>query len=53
MRGFAMRIVMIGSGYVGPVSGAYLSQFGHEVVCVDNAAAKIEGVKAGTTEPMS
>jgi UDPglucose 6-dehydrogenase len=43
-----MRIVMIGSGYVGLVSGACLSEFGHEVVCVDNDVAKIDGLKAGT-----
>ena len=38
-----MRIVMIGSGYVGLVSGACLSEFGHEVVCVDNDAEKLPG----------
>jgi UDPglucose 6-dehydrogenase len=43
-----MRIVMIGSGYVGLVSGACLSEFGHDVVCVDTDVAKIEGLKAGT-----
>jgi UDP-glucose 6-dehydrogenase len=42
-----MRIVMIGSGYVGLVSGACLSEFGHEVVCVDTDVAKIEGLKIG------
>jgi UDPglucose 6-dehydrogenase len=42
-----MRIVMIGSGYVGLVSGACLSEFGHEVVCVDTDVGKIEGLKAG------
>jgi UDPglucose 6-dehydrogenase len=42
-----MRIVMIGSGYVGLVSGACLSEFGHEVVCVDTDVAKIEGLKEG------
>ncbi len=40
-----MRIVMIGSGYVGLVSGACLSEFGHHVVCVDTDRAKIEGLK--------
>ena len=30
-----MRIVMIGAGYVGLVSGACLADFGHEVVCVE------------------
>ena len=42
-----MRIVMIGSGYVGLVSGACLSEFGHEVVCVDKEAGKIESLKNG------
>jgi len=42
-----MRIVMIGSGYVGLVSGACLSEFGHDVVCIDNDASKIEGLKKG------
>ena len=42
-----MRIVMIGSGYVGLVSGACLSDFGHDVVCVDKDAAKIEALVAG------
>ena len=35
-----MRIVMVGSGYVGLVSGACFSEFGHDVTCVDNDAAK-------------
>jgi UDPglucose 6-dehydrogenase len=42
-----MRIVMIGSGYVGLVSGACFADFGHDVVCVDKDAAKIEKLKAG------
>ncbi len=42
-----MRIAMIGTGYVGLVSGACLSEFGHEVVCIDKIAAKIEALKAG------
>src|ERR1041384_6425086 len=42
-----MRIAMIGTGYVGLVSGACLSEFGHEVACVDNDAAKIAALKAG------
>ena len=36
-----MRIVMIGSGYVGLVSGACFADFGHDVVCVDSDDAKI------------
>lgn len=37
-----MKIAMIGTGYVGLVSGACFSDFGHEVVCVDKDARKIE-----------
>src|SRR3954468_20310480 len=42
-----MRIAMIGTGYVGLVSGACLSEFGHEVVCIDKDAHKIQALKAG------
>ncbi|MBM3645330.1 MAG: UDP-glucose/GDP-mannose dehydrogenase family protein [Alphaproteobacteria bacterium] len=42
-----MRIAMIGSGYVGLVSGACLAQFGHDVVCIDKDARKIESLKRG------
>jgi UDPglucose 6-dehydrogenase len=42
-----MRIVMVGSGYVGLVSGACFSEFGTEVVCVDKDEAKIRDLKAG------
>ena len=42
-----MRITMIGSGYVGLVSGACFSDFGHEVVCVDKDPAKIDALVAG------
>ena len=42
-----MRIVMVGSGYVGLVSGACFADFGHEVICVDKAAEKIEALKKG------
>ena len=37
-----MKIAMIGSGYVGLVSGACFADFGHEVICVDKDPAKIE-----------
>ncbi|QQV77523.1 UDP-glucose/GDP-mannose dehydrogenase family protein [Sphingomonas aliaeris] len=42
-----MRITMIGSGYVGLVSGACFSDFGHEVTCVDKDAGKIAALEAG------
>jgi UDPglucose 6-dehydrogenase len=42
-----MRIAMIGTGYVGLVSGACFADFGHQVCCVDKDAAKIEGLNAG------
>ena len=42
-----MRITMIGTGYVGLVSGACFSDFGHIVTCVDKDAAKIEHLKKG------
>ncbi|HVK93040.1 MAG TPA: UDP-glucose/GDP-mannose dehydrogenase family protein [Mycoplana sp.] len=42
-----MRIVMIGAGYVGLVSGVCFADFGHDVVCVDNVAEKIEALRKG------
>jgi UDPglucose 6-dehydrogenase len=42
-----MRIAVIGTGYVGLVSGACFSEFGVEVVCVDKDAAKIAGLHQG------
>ena len=42
-----MKIAMIGSGYVGLVSGACFSDFGHDVICVDKDSRKIEGLRAG------
>ena len=42
-----MRIVMVGSGYVGLVSGACFADFGHTVICVDKAEEKIEALKKG------
>jgi len=40
-----MRIAMIGTGYVGLVSGACFSEFGVDVICVDKDEGKIEGLK--------
>jgi len=42
-----MKIAMIGTGYVGLVSGVCFSDFGHEVVCVDKDPAKIEMLERG------
>jgi UDPglucose 6-dehydrogenase len=42
-----MRITMIGTGYVGLVSGACLSDVGHEVICVDKDQRKIDALKQG------
>jgi UDPglucose 6-dehydrogenase len=42
-----MRVAMIGTGYVGLVSGACFSEFGHHVVCVDKDESKIAMLKAG------
>ncbi len=42
-----MRIAMIGTGYVGLVSGTCLADFGHHVTCVDKDQDKIDGLLAG------
>ncbi|MBV9704914.1 MAG: UDP-glucose/GDP-mannose dehydrogenase family protein, partial [Methylobacteriaceae bacterium] len=42
-----MRIAMIGSGYVGLVSGACFADFGHIVTCVDKDVDKIEQLRRG------
>ena len=42
-----MRIAMIGTGYVGLVSGACLADFGHHVACVDKDNTKIETLRRG------
>jgi UDPglucose 6-dehydrogenase len=42
-----VKIAIIGSGYVGLVSGACFADFGHTVTCVDLNEAKIEGLKQG------
>ncbi len=42
-----MKLVVIGAGYVGLVSGACLADFGHSVICVDREPSKIESLNAG------
>ena len=42
-----MRIAMIGTGYVGLVSGACFADFGHEVTCIDKDSSKIDGLNSG------
>ena len=42
-----MKIAMVGSGYVGLVSGACFADFGHDVVCIDKDPAKIAALNAG------
>ncbi|MFQ1699179.1 UDP-glucose dehydrogenase family protein [Loktanella agnita] len=44
-----MKIAMIGTGYVGLVSGVCLSDFGHEVVCVDKDESKLALLRDGKT----
>jgi UDPglucose 6-dehydrogenase len=42
-----MRIAMIGTGYVGLVSGACFADFGHDVTCIDKDASKINALNCG------
>ena len=42
-----MHLTMVGTGYVGLVSGVCFSDFGHDVICVDKDAAKIARLMAG------
>ena len=46
-----MRIAVIGTGYVGLVSGACFADFGHVVTCVDKDASKIKALRTGSTDP--
>ena len=41
-----MKVTVIGTGYVGLVTGTCLAESGNDVICVDNNAAKIEMLNA-------
>ncbi|MFM8295016.1 MAG: UDP-glucose dehydrogenase family protein [Microcystaceae cyanobacterium] len=42
-----MRVCVIGTGYVGLVTGVCLAQIGHDVICIDSNEAKVQQMKAG------
>lgn len=42
-----MKLAIMGSGYVGLVSGACFAELGHDVICIDNNEKKIEQLRAG------
>ena len=42
-----MKIAMVGSGYVGLVSGACFADFGHEVMCIDKDQSKVDRLHEG------
>jgi UDPglucose 6-dehydrogenase len=42
-----MKLAIIGTGYVGLVTGACFAEVGHDVICVDNDAAKVKLLQAG------
>ena len=42
-----MQIAIVGSGYVGLVTGACLAEFGYHITCVDKDTAKIENLHNG------
>jgi UDPglucose 6-dehydrogenase len=44
---YSMRVAMIGTGYVGLVSGACFADFGHQVVCIDKNGQKIDSLERG------
>src|SRR5436305_10754536 len=42
-----MKLTLIGTGYVGLVTGTCFAEVGHQVICVDNDAKKVEVLRAG------
>ena len=42
-----MKLTIIGTGYVGLVTGTCFAEVGHQVICVDNDAAKVKVLQAG------
>src|ERR1700692_4114688 len=42
-----MKLAIIGTGYVGLVTGTCFAEVGHQVICVDNDAAKVKVLQAG------
>ena len=42
-----MKLAVIGTGYVGLVSGACFSEFGFDVTCIDKDAGKIDSIRSG------
>ena len=42
-----MKIAVVGTGYVGLVTGTCFAESGNDVVCIDKVAAKIEGLERG------
>ena len=48
-----MKLAVIGSGYVGLVSGACLSDFGHFVTCIDSDKRKIASLKKALSQFMN
>src|SRR5919201_3076984 len=42
-----MRIAMVGAGYVGLVSGACFSDFGHHVICIDSDESRVAALNSG------
>src|SRR5450432_4241262 len=42
-----MKLTIVGTGYVGLVTGTCFAQVGHHVICVDNDAAKVKTLQAG------